>query len=438
MHDLGPVFFEGFWRMDWGLGNPNKTAALIATLMIAVWGLALIRRIGFWLALVPFTGLAICLVHTYSRGGMLAFILGAIPLVIFAPRPWSKVRVGALVVSIWIAIGAVVYLQAHERYSRGLVDRDESILNRLELWSAAPAMIAAAPEGWGHGTAGHSYMSWFQPEDRREGYRTMVNSHLTWLVEFGWPFRIFYVLAWAGVLLICLPSRGQPWLAIPFGVWIAFGVAALFSSVAESPWLWIVPTAAFAAAVVGRIGRRAWPTRSASLAFGAGAGAALLMLAATLFLPTDIRKIGEAVHVGAGKPDWWVVADPAVLGNTYGKTFRKYRSANRDVSVAIVENPSALPDLSGASLLVSGEVADVGLLGKRMAEASLVRVASPKFLPQECGLPEGGSEHIEVFVGEFSASSAAAFWEGATRVRRLTGVGDFIPAWPQKLIETHN
>jgi len=29
--------------MDWGLGSPNKTAALIAMLMVAVWGLAFIR-----------------------------------------------------------------------------------------------------------------------------------------------------------------------------------------------------------------------------------------------------------------------------------------------------------------------------------------------------------------------------------------------------------
>jgi len=46
--------------MDWGLGNPNKTAALIAMLMVAVWGLACFRKWGFWAALTLFTGLGIC------------------------------------------------------------------------------------------------------------------------------------------------------------------------------------------------------------------------------------------------------------------------------------------------------------------------------------------------------------------------------------------
>lgn len=45
--------------MDWGLGNPNKTAALIACLMIGLWALAFIRKWGFWVALVGFTALGI-------------------------------------------------------------------------------------------------------------------------------------------------------------------------------------------------------------------------------------------------------------------------------------------------------------------------------------------------------------------------------------------
>jgi hypothetical protein len=41
---VSEIFFNGVWRMDWGLGNPNKTAAVIALLMIAVWALAYFRR----------------------------------------------------------------------------------------------------------------------------------------------------------------------------------------------------------------------------------------------------------------------------------------------------------------------------------------------------------------------------------------------------------
>jgi len=41
---MSDIHFQGIWRMDWGLGNPNTTAALISMLMITVWGLAFIRK----------------------------------------------------------------------------------------------------------------------------------------------------------------------------------------------------------------------------------------------------------------------------------------------------------------------------------------------------------------------------------------------------------
>jgi hypothetical protein len=72
---MNDIFFNGTWRMDWGFGNPNKTAAFIAILMIAVWILAYIHKWGFWIALVAFTGLGICLIHTMSRGGLVALLV---------------------------------------------------------------------------------------------------------------------------------------------------------------------------------------------------------------------------------------------------------------------------------------------------------------------------------------------------------------------------
>ena len=73
---MDELYFNGIWRMDWGLGNPNKTAALIAILMVAVWGLAYVRKWGFWVAITLFMALGGCLVHTFSRGGLIAAGLG--------------------------------------------------------------------------------------------------------------------------------------------------------------------------------------------------------------------------------------------------------------------------------------------------------------------------------------------------------------------------
>lgn len=59
--------------------------------------------------------------------------------------------------------------------------QDASVGNRIELWGSALQMAAENPRGFGTGT-GEQYMQWYQPLDRQQGYRTMVNSYLTFLV----------------------------------------------------------------------------------------------------------------------------------------------------------------------------------------------------------------------------------------------------------------
>lgn len=224
---MSEIFFQGFWRMDWGLGNPNKTAALIAILMIAVWALAYLRNWLFWVSLVLFSALGICLVHTFSRGGMVAAFCGLIPLLACLRRPLPVKRIVGVVASVWVIIGASIYLQAHERFGQGVVQEDRSISNRLVLWKVTPTMMVDAPGGWGIGHSGKSYMEWYQPFDRSESYRTLVSSHLTWLVEFGWIGRFFYIFGWMSVFVLCAPSKRQAWTVIPFGIWISFFVSAL-------------------------------------------------------------------------------------------------------------------------------------------------------------------------------------------------------------------
>ncbi|MCX6963190.1 MAG: O-antigen ligase family protein [Verrucomicrobia bacterium] len=172
---MSEIFFQGFWRMDWGLGNPNKTAALIAILMVAVWSLAYLRNRLFWVSLVLFSALGICLVHTFSRGGMVAAFCGLIPLLVCLRRPLPMKRIVGVVAAFWLIIGASIYLQAHERYGQGVVQEDRSISNRFVLWKAAPTMMVDAPGGWGFGQSGKAYMDWYQPLDRNESYSNSLS-----------------------------------------------------------------------------------------------------------------------------------------------------------------------------------------------------------------------------------------------------------------------
>ena len=263
-------FFDGHWRLDFGLGNPNKTAVLIACLLVLSLCLARspadrpakrkrsLGTVRFAIFLLVFAGLGGCLIHTYSRGGMLAAIAGLLIAWFSATlgKNRSRPRVGAFAA---VCLGLVCYanldtVNAADRYLLG-AGEDRSIGNRLVLWSAAPRMMADAPGGWGFGRSGDSWAQWYQSDDTRYEYRTMVNSHLTWLVELGWVGRFFYLCAWGFVLRLCWPAkrdRHSPGAGIALGVWVAFGVGAVFSSVAEAPVLWVLPLAGLAMTVLGK------------------------------------------------------------------------------------------------------------------------------------------------------------------------------------------
>lgn len=62
-------FYNGFWRIDWGFGNPNKTAVLILQLAFISLGLIGSRKWIKLIGILTFTIMSICLFHTFSRGG---------------------------------------------------------------------------------------------------------------------------------------------------------------------------------------------------------------------------------------------------------------------------------------------------------------------------------------------------------------------------------
>ncbi|HEY5812233.1 MAG TPA: O-antigen ligase family protein, partial [Terrimicrobiaceae bacterium] len=387
-----PIFFQEMWRMDWGLGNPNKTAALIAILVVAVWAIAYVRRWGFWVALVLFTGLGICLIHTFSRGGLIAAFAGLSILLWKLPRPWPRKESVAIIMSIWVIVGASIFLDAYARYGQGVVSEDRSITNRLALWKSAPAMMVDAPEGWGIGQSGISYVRWYQPLDRNEPYRTLVNSHLTWLVELGWPGRFLYLAVWALVLLFCWPTKDDRVLAISLGIWVSFGISAMFSSVAESIWLWIIPGLALALAVGLRIRRRSWPTGRFFLippAFAAAVCLAIFVIGSRS--PSLVKRHGSLIVFGQGQPEYLVLADPATLGENYHRILRQSAERVKLPTIGIFMGSVAnMADFSNAKVIVAGlkgsEHPD--FLRAIFENAGEVILINPKLFPQEIGLPE--------------------------------------------------
>ena len=429
-------FFNGIWRMDWGLGNPNKTAALIAELMVAVWGLAYVRKRGFWAAFSFFIILSGCLIHTFSRGGLVAAFTGLITLIAFIPRPWPLNKCVAIGIAALLMTAFTVYLNAHERYGQGVFQEDRSINNRAELWKVAPAMMVDAPTGWGIGNAGKAFMRWYQPADRNEEYRTLVNSHLTWLVEFGWPLRLLYLFTWAAIFLICFPTKQSHWYAVPLGIWIAFGVAAFFSSVAESIWLWIVPSLSLAGVLLNRFRTMQWPRPRVWLV---PVGLAALFCISFLMVgkgKTEISGSKDLVVIGKNVPLVWLAVDEKTVGNyDFAKSLRKYLAEHpMDQSIGIVQSLDSLPkDLPETTIVVTGSPEGRNRANMQRLASSALRLIliAPRYYPQEVGIDFGKKNVVEAIFGEFSQSPFLAAWEETGKVRRIAGIGDFFPSLPK-------
>jgi len=420
--------------MDWGFGNPNKTAAFIAILMIGIWILALIRQYGFWLALTAFIGLGIALIHTFSRGGLISLLAGLIPLLFWAPRPWPRTKVIAGLAGFWIIVSASIYLKAHERYTQGVMAEDSSISNRIQLWKTAPAMIASAPGGWGLGNSGSAYMQWYQPLNQNEAYRTLVNSHLTWLVEFGWPLRLLYICGWGLVLMACWPSAVARWRSIALGVWLCFLVAAFFSSVAESWVMWIVPSLFLLASILQRLIGREYPSLKVWL----------MPLGATFLLATIIWSIGKLhaplegsehiVKIGSGEPERWICYDSTTMGALYGKSLRAACSASKTPereSVGILLQPHTFPKLEGKTLVIGSAIpkVDRDSLLAAIGNCRQLILLNPRFYPQEIGISSANKAKVKAYFGDFSQSPSIEAWRSQSMFEQLPGVGDFLPNW---------
>lgn len=431
--------FYGVWRMDWGLGNPNLTAAVIAMLMIAVCGLGFIRKWGFWVALPLVTGLGVCLLHTMSRGGLVALLAGSVPLAIIVRRPWSRTRILAICGAVAIVVASSIYLKTHKRFSNGIAQEDRSITNRLVIWRDVPRMMLDAPGGWGWKQAATAYMQWYQDVDRPERYRNLVNSHFTWLVEMNWLLRIAYVLAWGGVLLLCFSSQAHGGLSVPLGVWIAFGTAGFFTHVAESIYVWILPLLFLLVGVALRVKWRAWPSPRQ---WGVSAMAGLIILACFVGSSymrgsSGIHRLPGAVTIGAGTPKIWMIADQKVVGDSYGKTIRRYLATQPDSpSIAIAESAVAVSGGPGVTVAICGtpSPADLIHLNSMLGTKTRLIALNPAFFPQELSNIALNQQLAEAVFGEFSQSPALSAWKGVATIRQLEGVGDFIPGWPELLL----
>ena len=447
-------------RWSFGFDNPNKAAVVFACAIPLLWGLwRLSWRLGKpWLrvpamlaAAAMLAGAWYCLMMTYSRGGLVAAVAALAYLeghCLWQARkhaaPWRKdIRLWLSVLLVCAMIGGTVWSGLGSRSASALGD-DRSVGNRIELWGSALQMAAENPSGFGAGKSGEQYMQWYQPLEREQGYRTMVNSYLTFLVERGW-------FLWLGILAVFIffwnwtrAETGQAVVPALRASLLAFLVAAVFSTIMEEGLLWILPSAAAVLlAIVAARKRRTF--HSASLA-----ALALLALAActTLWALGRSRSLADPLRREFGEIGGFRTVttvgprnakarnlgcmwDEKIVGDQHARLLRE---------MAIGANVRIITD-AGADhtdhLLVMGS--GIHNLGKR--HASRLWLLAPEIVaPAEAAAIAARGKAVELILPEIDEDGRVEFWEDFTNgkgkeqfgAKSLPGVGNRVDwAWPE-------
>ena len=431
-------FYQGIPRWAFGLDNPNKAAAVLAFLLLLLLAAALRARREWacwcWSSLAGIVGYG--LVHTFSRGGLVASFAGALVLLAGSRKVLcERGRWLSVVLVACVLVGASVCTGFAGRIARSSPSDDASVGNRLAVWRNVPSMMVDAPGGWGHGASGDVFMGWYQPLDRHERYRTLVSSHFTWLTECGWAGRLALVWAWLlafGIGGVRWRVKGDP---LPLAVWISFATAALFSSVAESWIVGVLPAAMLVSAIPAF-----WTSTSRRLVVVATLVASGLILTAFVVLgvrcrPKGVMPLhrsldGTRLVAGDGKPDGWIVYDAETMGGaTFGRRLRRFAQTpeGRRRAYGFACDLEAVPT-DARQLVLCGRSADVGsdTLTRFPALADM-RVLSPS-RPKEWLAARREGKPVRVFCGELAASCPAEDVEGLTV---LPGVADYLPDWPR-------
>ena len=197
MAEMMEFTFDGIVRQGFGFYNPNHAAALICAIFPFLWGWKKYAWIGWFLTFL----LTVPLVMTYSRTGVL--VLGfelATYFIISKTKNWKLIAA--------IASGILLILLAGGIFGRFALDK--AVTNRPEIWLAGLKLYAANPLGIGLSNSG-MIVSNFMLENIQ--CRTLVNSHLTLLTEFG-IFAGFFWFSFIFYALISGVKKPRTWCAV--------------------------------------------------------------------------------------------------------------------------------------------------------------------------------------------------------------------------------
>jgi len=373
----------------------------------------------------------------------------------------------AMLVLVVTLIGLAYFTPAASRLADGVTISDGSSANRLMVWRPGFRMIADAPGGWGRGNAANAFMQWYQPVDRLETYRNLLNSHLNWLVEGPWWFRFLYIFFWSAILRFCwlgrpkqkhqapLPSSTNPpsrsanrhtslrlSCAIGSAVWVSTGVAAFFTHTLEFWQVWVVPAFSFLAVFVVRVSARQL-SFSLGLAHACKVVTAALLMCASLYgigrldgkAHPSIRKSTDLIYYmesSSDLPHRILVPTPErkkIGGRHYGYPIRKTGKP-----ISVLPHGSAPSDLPPEQITEEIEWIYLGSFPSPMPSKGRLILVNPVAPP-----PESLSAMLpieKVIWGAFRSRHQRAWKQAAgENFISVPGAADYLPQWPAHALE---
>lgn len=431
-------------RLAWPFENPNESGCLFASLALLSLYLTCFRR--RWLTIAGiglFTAFAIPLLLTQSRGNMLGLFVGLIPVGIVHFRTlvrsrWTYVAMGLLAVAAtaWFSIKGFGII------TRGSVGESSwSNEVRLNMWGMAPRMMVDAPGGW-NANAGKAYLDWYEDFDCFTAPGSLINDHLSIMVQLGWTKRFIYVFCWMlvlfGLFFQGLKTKNQ----IPTAVISAGAVACWFNPTMVNKWLWIVPLLAPVTAVIDRPWRywRRWLLAS-GCAFATAALALLLAyeLGTHKQHPYGVRIAAQhdSVTVNGANPQVWIVDDGETLGGAFAcKELRSWFAGNpHSPSVGYTQSCAYLPRKQFRKLVLGGEIADEWLRyisssaeARKQLPQEVVFI-SPPFPPSAIPPALFNFVRVKYVTGEFNARYCRELDNPPPFVEIVPAMELYLPNW---------
>lgn len=441
---------EGKWaksgRLRFPYGNPNKSGAFYAILALFSLMLLALRsrkaQVAGCLASVLFVGL---LLATGSRGALVGFAVGLLPVLCFRGRRLVRSRRFWIVACVMLAVvGTAVFAFRPRMLTRGFGEGKKGWSNRIrtELWAAAPKMMADAPDGWGFCGAGPAYVNWYQPYEKICFTGTLMNDHLNRMVEWGRIGRCGYVFGILAVLWLLAVAAKKTDEAAPLGAALAFVVAMWFNPISREADLWVLSLLPVLCLAVFH--RRRLPRgRGVLLALALAAVSSAAAMGGlyshglrTKAVRPSVRAKGTRVMVGGSSPSTWVVDDGQALGGIlFGKDLRALYRANSWVpAIGYVSDIGDLP-AHVSRLALAGGAGDAWLRKISADEAARrdlpqeVVFISPPFPPQAIPPPLLQSCRVRVIVGEFACWYSRDYDDPPAWVTIVPGAERYIPHW---------